>query len=261
MLRNLTSLRFFAASIALHGALLLMAASLQVRQKIAPESIAVSLLERLETAPEPARQTPAAPVPRAAAARVRRNPGASAEPLTKAPRAKPLLPEKSAVAETPEIAATPPPAPPTRREVPPERTILAERTLPTLRELLPPVDWSGRSGSRGPVSLNTSDPVYVGYFTKIKQLIEAHWEYPELALRYGLQGKLSLEFTIGAGGQVERARIIRSSGSQLLDNEALRAIKAAAPFPRIPSWIESNPLSILAAMEYHDNRVHYQFAR
>jgi protein TonB len=80
-------------------------------------------------------------------------------------------------------------------------------------------------------------------------------------LRYGLQGRLSLEFTIGANGQLEQLRLVRSSGSQLLDNEALRAIKAAAPFPPIPSWIKPNPLSILAAMEYHDNRLDYRFAR
>ncbi len=99
------------------------------------------------------------------------------------------------------------------------------------------------------------------YFTKIKQLIESNWEYPELALRYGLQGRLFLEFTIGGNGQLERLRVIRSSGSQLLDDEAIRAIKAAAPFPAIPPWIKPNPLSISAAMEYHDNRVNYQFAR
>jgi protein TonB len=111
------------------------------------------------------------------------------------------------------------------------------------------------------VSLNSRDPLYVTYFTKIKQLIESHWEYPELALRYGLQGKLSLEFTIGANGQLERLRLVRSSGSQLLDDEAVRAIQAAAPFPPIPSWIKPNPLSISAAMEYHDNRVNYQIGR
>ena len=65
---------------------------------------------------------------------------------------------------------------------------------------------------------------------------------PELALRYGLQGRLALEFTIGSTGQLERLRIVRSSGSQFLDDEALRAIKAAAPFPPIPPWIKPNPL-------------------
>jgi protein TonB len=143
----------------------------------------------------------------------------------------------------------------------PEPSVIAERSLPTIKELLPPMNWSSRSHESGPISLNSKDPVYVSYFTRIKQLIESQWQYPELALRYGLQGRLALEFTIGASGRLERLRVVRSSGSQLLDEEALRAIKAAAPFPPIPPWIKPNPLSISAAMEYHDNRVNYEFAR
>lgn len=150
--------------------------------------------------------------------------------------------------------------PPKTREPVQENTIVAERPLPSLKDLLPPPTWSS-SGARSsaPVSLNTRDPVYVTYFNKIKQMIESQWEYPEMALRYGLQGKLALEFTISGSGQLERIRLIRSSGSQLLDDEAVRAVKAAAPFPPIPPWIKPNPLSISASMEYHDNRVNYRF--
>jgi len=139
--------------------------------------------------------------------------------------------------------------------------VVTERPLPSLRELLPPPSWSS-AGSRdtGPVSLNTRDPIYVSYFNKIKHSIELQWEYPEVALRYGLQGRLSLEFAIASNGQLERLRILRSSGSQVLDGEALRAIKAAAPFPPIPPWIKASPLSVSASMEYHDNRLN-QFAR
>jgi periplasmic protein TonB len=131
-----------------------------------------------------------------------------------------------------------------------------------MKELLPPATWAF-SGSRAgaPISLNTRDPVYVSYFNRIKQSIELQWEYPEVALRYGLQGRLSLEFAIAANGQLERLRILRSSGSQVLDDEAVRAIKAAAPFPPIPPWIKATPLSISASMEYHDNRVNYQLDR
>ncbi len=139
--------------------------------------------------------------------------------------------------------------------------MIAERRLPTLKELLPPANWAAMSRADAPVSLNTRDPVYVTYFNRIKQLIESRWEYPELALRYGLQGKLSLEFTIGANGKLERLRLTRSSGSQLLDEEALRAIKNASPFPPIPPWMKPSPLSISASMEYHDNRMNYRFAR
>jgi protein TonB len=111
------------------------------------------------------------------------------------------------------------------------------------------------------VSLNTSDPVYVTYFNKIKQLILSRWEYPELALRYGLEGRLSVEFTIGSNGQLERLRVVRSSGSNILDEEALRAIQAAAPFPPIPRWIQPNPLAIFGEMIYDDNRLNYQAGR
>lgn len=158
-------------------------------------------------------------------------------------------------------ALVPPAAAPVPREPIPENPVVAERQLPSLKDLLPAPTWSSASSrDSGPVSLNTRDPIYVSYFNKIKHSIESQWEYPEVALRYGLQGRLSLEFAIASNGQLERLRILRSSGSQVLDDEALRAIKAASPFPPIPPWIKLNPLSISASMEYHDNRLN-QFAR
>jgi protein TonB len=159
-------------------------------------------------------------------------------------------------------ALVPPAAAPVPREPIQENTVVTERQLPGLKDLLPSPTWSSASSrDSGPVSLNTRDPIYVSYFNKIKHSIELQWEYPEVALRYGLQGRLSLEFAIASNGQLERLRILRSSGSQVLDDEALRAIKAASPFPPIPPWIKSNLLSISASMEYHDNRLNYQFTR
>jgi TonB family protein len=107
--------------------------------------------------------------------------------------------------------------------------------------------WLSPEG--GWISLNTKDPTYVSYFNDLIKTIEQNWEYPELALRYGLQGKLSLRFTIATGGQIEQLRVSRSTGSSVLDLEAVRAIKTAAPFPPIPPWIKP-PLPILADMEY-----------
>jgi protein TonB len=76
-----------------------------------------------------------------------------------------------------------------------------------------------------------------------------------LALQYGLQGRVIIEFTILFDGRIESVRLVRSSGSILLDEEALRAVRAAAPFPPIPQWIEPKPLLISAGMEYHDGRL------
>jgi protein TonB len=260
---NISYLRFLAVSIGLHFVIFFIANSAPPLRVSEPETIPVSVLD----VPEKERPT-LTPVPKIPRTRPENRPAIIAK------KDSPRLPAKTGAtkdrrkAEDEMIARTDsPPAPPKpapvqpSRELIPEQSVIAERPLPTIKELLPPANWSSSSRNSGPVSLNTRDPVYGTYFTRIKQLIESHWEYPELALRYGLQGRLSLEFTIGSSGQLERLRVIRSSGSQLLDDEAIRAINAAAPFPPIPPWIKPNPLSISAAMEYHDNRVNYQFAR
>ena len=256
---NTAYLRFFAVSILLHLAMFLVLYLTPPAPISVPDTIPVSILE------PPARDSAdLTRIPRTATARQANLPAAIAKKDSLRP-AKAETTRESRGRQDDRIArsdSTPPlpsQAPPP--EIVPEQSVIAERSLPTIKELLPPVNWSSRARESGPISLNSKDPVYVTYFTKIKQLIESQWEYPELALRYGLQGRLALEFTIGASGQLERLRVVRSSGSQLLDEEAVRAIKAAAPFPPIPPWIRPSPLSISAAMEYHDNRVNYQFAR
>lgn len=261
---NKSYLRFFVMSMAVHWLAFFVVYPTPPIRVSEPETIPVSLLDAPEKTPQALMRVPRTPPARPAntpaviARKDSPRAPANAEPArnrrkTEAPviaRAEPTPP--------PPLQPAPPPAP---REIVPEQSVIAERPLPTVKELLPPANWSSTSRGSAPVSLNTRDPIYVTYFTKIKQSIESQWQYPELAQRYGLQGKLAVEFTIGAHGQLERLRLVRSSGSQLLDDEALRAIKAAAPFPPIPSWINPNPLPIAAAMEYHDSRLDYRFAR
>jgi protein TonB len=263
MADSTTVWRFFALSLATHAVIVLMIYPLRAGAiRAQPETISVSLLPPSETAePAPIR------TPRTPPTRMSRAPSVVAK---KDSRLSPNKPTSSrarvpAAPELPPVTVDKPPEnprPAAPREQPLEETAIAERQLPTLKELLPSATWSSSSARADmPISLNTNDPVYVTYFTKIKQLIETQWQYPEIALRYGLQGRLALQFMIGANGQLEQLRLVRSSGSQVLDEEAVRAIRAAAPFPPIPPWIKPNPLLISASMEYHDNRLNYRFAR
>ena len=224
-------------------------------QTAEPDPIAVSLLPQSERPSAPtARASKATPIPRPL-----KTPMIIAK---KDPAVAREVKDLSVPLRDPAEPVERPRETPAQREPIQEATVVVERPLPTLRELLPSPTYStANARGGGAVSLNTRDPIYVSYFTKIKQNIEQQWEYPEVALRYGLQGRLSLEFTIGGSGQLEQLRMTRSSGSQVLDEEALRAIKAAAPFPPIPSWIKPIPLSISASMEYHDNRLNYRVTR
>lgn len=157
-------------------------------------------------------------------------------------------------AATPETLAKEP----VREALAREERGITQPSLPTLKELLPPITWSRETedGER-PVPLDSREPRYVSYLTGVKRAIEIVWEYPETALRRGIEGKLVLEFTILGNGGLSGPALVQSSGYKVLDDEAVRAVRAAAPFHPIPPGIGKNRLLIVATLEYHDHRVKY----
>jgi protein TonB len=100
------------------------------------------------------------------------------------------------------------------------------------------------------VSLDSQDVRYVSYLTKIKKKIEPLWHYPEPARTIGLQGKLALCFSIIRNGQLTRLELLRSSGHPLLDEQALKAVKGAAPYFPLPERLQISRLNINATFEY-----------
>jgi periplasmic protein TonB len=72
-------------------------------------------------------------------------------------------------------------------------------------------------------------------FAYIRERVMERLIYPPLARRQGLTGQVRVEFTICADGSVEGLKIAVSSGRSLLDQQAVRAVQAAAPFPSPPA--------------------------
>jgi protein TonB len=264
---NTPLLRFFAASLALHLLLLLLWAK-PPNHATRQEPITVSLLP-----PQEDNRTAPAPSPKVAPRRPSKAPVRIAKKNSPPQKEIAAPKEKTAVSKEKTVppreipvkeAVKPQEVRPPLRELIPDKAIVAERPLPTLKELLPPVGWSAADArtrsAEGPIRLDTQNPQYVTYFTSIKRAIEIVWQYPELALRYGLQGRLLLEFSILGNGDLGSAKIVRSSGSNLLDDEALRAVKTAAPFGPIPPWLGKDRIDIVASFEYLDNRLNYRFA-
>jgi TonB family protein len=66
----------------------------------------------------------------------------------------------------------------------------------------------------------------------------------------GLQGVVSLAFTIDRHGGVVSSRIVKSSGSTVLDAEALDLIKRAAPLPSPPGDIPDGDLSFVVPIRF-----------
>src|SRR5262245_56375492 len=215
--------------------------------------------------------SPERPVPPARSNR----PALKSPSPTRATQKQPPLREIKRTAALQDKQVVPPPEPekPRRREekipepIPREfaKTDLSSRPLPSVKDLLPSAAWSSQrdytGDQEGPVSLNTREPRYLTYFETVKRAIQQVWEYPEKALRGGLEGKLILEFTILEDGEVVGPRLLHSSGFLELDQEAMRAVRAASPFKPIPASVGRNRIDVLASFEYSDNRPRYRPGR
>jgi protein TonB len=72
-------------------------------------------------------------------------------------------------------------------------------------------------------------------FNYIQRLIRAKITYPPQARRAGIQGVTEVGFTIHEDGSISDVIVRSGSGHAILDNAALAAVSAAAPFPRPPA--------------------------
>jgi len=142
------------------------------------------------------------------------------------------------------------------------RTYRVELIRPTVEDIdpveIPNDDVARIKKEQGPdhgdgqdtISLDTHDKRYVTYARLIKEKILRRWKYPAEARRYLIEGKLMALFSLVNEGDMIQVKIIETSGHEILDKEAIRAIRAAAPFPPFPENIPLRRLNIKASFVY-----------
>jgi TonB family protein len=100
------------------------------------------------------------------------------------------------------------------------------------------------------ISLDTRDQKYVPYAKIIRARLLQNWDYPAAARENLIEGKLLVLFTLTREGRLAAFRILEPSGARVLDEEALRTIRAAAPFPPFPASLALARLHVKARFEY-----------
>ena len=98
--------------------------------------------------------------------------------------------------------------------------------------------------------LNAPEIQYISYFASIKRKIELVWQYPYDAAVAGIEGELTVDFVIGRNGKLESVALVRGSGHKVLDDEAIRSIRMAAPFDPIPAEYKIPSLQIRGRFLY-----------
>ena len=94
---------------------------------------------------------------------------------------------------------------------------------------------SGRGADHGS-GAGTDRGLAQGYvksnFNYVLVSIRRNLQYPDYARRKGLTGTAHFAFVIKPDGSIENLRLKESSGHDILDEAAAKAIQRAAPFPR-----------------------------
>ena len=165
-------------------------------------------------------------------------------PMVKTPEPQPTTPEPqpSQAAPSPSVSSGPP-APP---------QVAVARPLDSMRRQPGGgLTGGGRGGVEGePIPLDTPEPKYQDYFNKIRERIKANWIYPRQAGERGIEGELLIEFHISKDGRVAYIQLRHSSGTAILDDAALTAVKLAQPFPPVPDEIAKQTLAINGQFKY-----------
>ena len=195
-------------------------------------------------APRAPAPRPAPPAPPQAVAKAEPAPDA----MVKTPEPRPTPPDPQPSQAAPSQSQPSVSAPPSQPQVAVARPLDSMRRQPGGGGGL---TGGGRGGVEGdPIPLDTPEPKYQDYFNKIRERIKANWIYPRQAGDRGIEGELLIEFHIAKDGRLSYIELRHSSGTTILDDAALTAVKLAQPFPPVPDEIAKQTLAINGQFKY-----------
>jgi protein TonB len=88
-----------------------------------------------------------------------------------------------------------------------------------------------------PKSMTTLEKFYIrSWVRKVEQV--GTLNFPEEARRRNLTGSLTLDVTLRADGTIQRIRLLKSSGYEVLDQAAFKIVELAAPYAPFPHELQ-----------------------
>jgi protein TonB len=248
------------AAFLLHALVLLVAYYLPVGVRVPPAADMIYV--EMQTAPlAAAPPAPAGPTKKTNPAGVKAK-HAEVEPAHSMVRPKAVQPEKSKADFNPQPVSVPvrraainpeqtkagigaqvvSPSAPVQTVTPPSHAPEATAAAPALSKggVESPVVRAVPDATEKPGS--GRDPARARYLAMLKEMIEKNKDYPVMARRGRVEGTSIIRFVLARSGRMKKAVILRSSGSGLLDNAALRSVREVGGFPPLPPEIDGQEI-------------------
>lgn len=185
-------------------------------------------------------------------------PAAAPEPAA-APKSEPVPPP-----ERPRVrAAKPPPAVPAREAPPVAASAASQQELLTAAPEAPPqasqfsVQAAPERADTSPAPPRETEPapppdpdLLAGYGHALSQAIGRHQRYPRLAQMRGWQGTAMVALKFGSGNRLLGATLHKSSGREVLDEQALDMVRDAQPLPNPPERLRNRDFTVIVPIVF-----------
>lgn len=160
-------------------------------------------------------------------------------PMQKTTPITPTTPIQKAPTPLPAVQPTP--------TVVPQPSARPSISVPTVAPPLPSVEAPKAVHQPIVPSVNIEKEFLDAHLGEIRTLLIQNLKYPRNAQRLKMQGEVRVSFRLKSDGSVENIEVIKSSGFEILDEDAKALIKNTAPqFPKPSKSINlSIPLSYL----------------
>jgi len=99
-------------------------------------------------------------------------------------------------------------------------------------------------------SLNTDDIRFGSFLRHFETAVYGVWNYPREAARRGIEGITPVRITFNRKGDIEQVELLKSSGSDILDNEVLRALHHIGPIGSLPKGYTKDKFYLIASFHY-----------
>jgi len=221
-------------SLAIHATALTLFPQLRPLRNDQPPPLLVDILNPPREEPT-VTELPKAPEP---LPEVRKQPVPPPErPRQKAPKAPPEI----AVRQSAPAAVVPPaPTPPELLAAPPEAP--AQASVPAAQTPVPAV----REAEAVPPDPN----LLAGYGQALSEAISRHQRYPRMAQMRGWQGTATVALKFGSGHKLLTAILHKSSGHEILDEQALEMVRDAQPLPKPPESLRNRDFTVLVPIAF-----------
>lgn len=182
-------------------------------------------------------------------------------PAEASPAPQPAVPTPTTRTRPVDAARTPPvltrpssalaarPAPAVRTEAAP--TTPAPLEAPAEPAPRPPAPALAAAAPPPLAADEAPDPAQLErYGRSLSSLLARQQNYPRIAALRGWEGEVQLRVTIARKGNIVATQIVRSSGFEVLDQNAVQLVTAAGPLPRPPEHLQNREIQVIVPVHY-----------